>query len=74
MRIGIKIKSSEMQVLKSYLDPRMIGFYGYRNFVRELQGVPQLTFMHKGITKLADIAVNRNLSENSFLSLIDPKN
>ena len=40
LRIGVKIRSSEMQLLKGALDPRMIGFLGYRNFVRELQGIP----------------------------------
>lgn len=63
-----------MQILKGVLDPRKIGFLGYRNFVRELQGIPQLAFMQKDITKLADIAVSRDLSETQFLSLIDPKN
>ena len=40
LRIGVKIRPSEMQILKGVLDPRMIGFLGYRNFVRELQGIP----------------------------------
>ena len=36
MRIGVKIKPTEMQVIKSCLDTKMIGFLSYRDFVREL--------------------------------------
>jgi hypothetical protein len=39
------------------LDPKKVGYLNYRGLVREIEGITQIVFMHKGVTKLADIAV-----------------
>lgn len=45
----------------------------YKCLVRELQGIPQLEFMNKGINKLARVVEKRDLSYIQFTNqLIDP--
>lgn len=71
-RLGVQLGSKETELLRQVLDPRHVGYLSYRALVRELQGVPQQDFMHKVVNKLARVAVDRDLSEAQFLSLVDP--
>ena len=73
-RLGIRPRPGELQILGEILDQRKLNFLNYRRFVRELQGVPQLDFMSKGIIKMAQIAETGDLTNSQFLDLIDPQN
>ena len=61
-RLGIRPRPGELQILGEILDQRRLNFLNYRRFVRELQGVPQLDFMSKGIIKMAQIAETKDLT------------
>lgn len=61
-RLGVKLRPSEITLLKDVLE-RNVGFLQYRSLVRELQGVPQLDFMNRGVIKLAKVAEKRDLNQ-----------
>ena len=70
-KIGVKLRPSEMNLVKDALDKRGIGFLTYRPFVRELTGDPQLEFMHPQIVKLAKWAEKSDLSKAEFVAKLD---
>lgn len=67
-RIGINLRKGEVLLFKEALDKNNMNQLEYKCLVRELQGIPQLEFMNKGINKLARIVEKRDLSYIQFTS------
>jgi hypothetical protein len=61
-RIGINLRQGEISLFKEALDKNNMDQLQYKCLVRELQGIPQLEFMNKGINKLARVVEKRDLS------------
>ena len=67
-RIGINLRKGEVLLFKEALYKNNMNQLEYKCLVRELQGIPQLEFMNKGINKLARIVEKRDLSYIQFTS------
>ena len=72
LKVGIKLRPKEKQILKEALDPRNIGFLKYKPLIRELAGIHQLDFMQREVIKLAKLTELRDLDRTMFVQLVDP--
>jgi Ca2+-binding EF-hand superfamily protein len=72
--LGIKLRPGEFNKVKEVLDPNNVMYFRYTSIVKELMGIPQRDFMHKAINKLAAVVEGRDLTEDQFRQLVEPKN
>lgn len=72
LKMGIRLRLGEQDLLRQVLDPRVLKFLCYKPFVDELTELPQLEFRQKEIVKLAKMVEQRDLTREQFKTLVDP--
>lgn len=72
-KIGIVLKPTEMQLLKTHLDVRNSGYLKIEPLIRELQGVRTVEFIIAPMQKLARLVDSRDFNRIQFRGIVDPK-